>query len=217
MGADMTLEFPTTHDSEFVQFWNEVLAPKFIRFRHILVDGLTQHSEAIFPTLPVREGDRVLDVGCGFGDTAIRLADMVGPTGEVVGIDCCDAFLNDARRDAEASGLTNLRFIRGDAEIALPGAVQLRLLAFRHHVFRQSGRRAAQHAPGAATRRADGAHRLARQGGQSLAFHGQGRRDAVPAAARRGRENLRPGSLLDGGRGDRAGDDEGGRLCAGRR
>lgn len=120
MGADMTLEFPTTHDSEFVQFWNEVLAPKFIRFRHILVDGLTQHSEAIFPTLPVREGDRVLDVGCGFGDTAIRLADMVGPTGEVVGIDCCDAFLNDARRDAEASGLTNLRFIRGDAEIALP-------------------------------------------------------------------------------------------------
>lgn len=120
MGADMTLEFPTTHDSEFVQFWNEVLAPKFIRFRHILVDGLTQHSEAIFPTLPVREGDRVLDVGCGFGDTAIRLADMVGPTGEVVGIDCCDAFLDDARRDAEASGLTNLRFIRGDAELALP-------------------------------------------------------------------------------------------------
>ena len=31
-------------DSEFIQFRNEVLAPKFIRFRHILVDGLTSQS-----------------------------------------------------------------------------------------------------------------------------------------------------------------------------
>jgi ubiquinone/menaquinone biosynthesis C-methylase UbiE len=107
-------------DTDFVQFWNTVLAPKFIRFRHILVGGLTQHSEAIFPTLPVREGDRVLDVGCGFGDTAIKLARLVGPAGDVVGIDCCDAFLELARKDVRASGLGNIRLMRGDAEIALP-------------------------------------------------------------------------------------------------
>jgi ubiquinone/menaquinone biosynthesis C-methylase UbiE len=111
---------PTAEDTAFVQFWNEVLAPKFIRFKHVLVDGLTQHSEAIFPSLPVRPGDRVLDVGCGFGDTAIKLANMVGPEGEVVGIDCCDAFLDYARKDIEAHGLTNVRLMRGDAEIALP-------------------------------------------------------------------------------------------------
>jgi len=67
----------TTEDSQFVRFWNEVLAAKFIRFRHILVGGLSRHSEAVFPTLPVRPGDHVLDVGCGFGDTAIRLAELV--------------------------------------------------------------------------------------------------------------------------------------------
>src|SRR5215813_5675009 len=107
-------------DTPFVQFWNSVLAAKFIRFRHILVGGLTHHSEAVFPSLPVNKGDRVLDVGCGFGDTAIKLARLVGPSGEVIGIDCCDAFLEIAQQDTEAAGLKNVHYMRGDAEIALP-------------------------------------------------------------------------------------------------
>jgi ubiquinone/menaquinone biosynthesis C-methylase UbiE len=111
---------PTIEDTAFVRFWNEVLAPKFIRFKHILVDGLSHHSEAVFPMLPVREGDQVLDVGCGFGDTALKLAARVGPAGSVVGIDCCDAFLEYARAEVRASNLKNVTFVRGDAEIALP-------------------------------------------------------------------------------------------------
>jgi ubiquinone/menaquinone biosynthesis C-methylase UbiE len=111
---------PPVQDTEFVTFWNEVLAPKFIRFRHILVDGLTRHSEAVFPKLPVSQGDRVLDVGCGFGDTAMKLAKMVGPDGEVIGVDCCDAFLAAAAADRDHAGIRNLHFLRGDAEVALP-------------------------------------------------------------------------------------------------
>lgn len=107
-------------DTEFVRFWNEVLAPKFTRFRHVLVGGLTYHSEAVFPKLPVRAGDRVLDVGCGWGDTAMKLARLVGPEGEVVGIDCCDAFLADATADLAETDLGNVTFLRGDAEVALP-------------------------------------------------------------------------------------------------
>ena len=36
---------PAQEDSPFVRFWNEVLAPKFIRFKHVLVDGLSRHSD----------------------------------------------------------------------------------------------------------------------------------------------------------------------------
>ena len=117
-----TIDLQADRDSEFVTFWNEILAPKFIRFRHILVDGLTHHSEAVFPDLPVSTGDRVLDVGCGFGDTAIKLARIVGRTGHVDGVDCCDAFLEAARKDAASADLSNLGFLRADAEVALPEA-----------------------------------------------------------------------------------------------
>jgi ubiquinone/menaquinone biosynthesis C-methylase UbiE len=101
--------------TEFVDFWNEILVPKFIAYKHVLVDGLTHHSEAIFPNLPVKQGDAVLDVGCGFGDTAIKLARLVGDTGRVVGIDCCDAFMEYGRREAAEAGLHNVSFINGDA------------------------------------------------------------------------------------------------------
>lgn len=103
-----------TGDTEFVDFWNEVLVPKFIKFKHILVEGLTHHSAAIFPTLRVKEGDSVLDVGCGFGDTAIELARRVGASGRVLGVDCCDAFMDYGRREVAEGGLDNVSFTNGD-------------------------------------------------------------------------------------------------------
>jgi ubiquinone/menaquinone biosynthesis C-methylase UbiE len=101
--------------TEYVDFWNEILVPKFIKYKHVLVDGLTHHSEAIFPSLPVKEGDRVLDIGCGFGDTAIKLARRVGQSGSVVAMDCCEAFLDYGRKDATKLGLRNISFVNGDA------------------------------------------------------------------------------------------------------
>lgn len=102
--------------TEFVDFWNDIMAPKFIAWRHILVGGLTHHSAKILPALDVREGDRVLDVGCGFGDTAIALACRVAPSGSVVGLDCCRTFLDIARGDARAAGVGNVEFVEGDAQ-----------------------------------------------------------------------------------------------------
>ncbi len=104
-------------NTEFVDFWNEILVPKFTKYRHVLVGGLTHHSAQIFPSLRVREGDRVVDVGCGFGDTAIELAGRVGSNGSVLGIDCCEAFLEIARNDAAAAGANNVEFVNADVQI----------------------------------------------------------------------------------------------------
>lgn len=102
--------------TEFVRFWNEVLEPKFSRFRHVLVDGLGNHSAAVFPKMDVREGDRILDAASGFGDTACLLAECVGPTGSVHGIDCCEGFVTYARDEADARGLDNVDFEVGDIQ-----------------------------------------------------------------------------------------------------
>ena len=83
----MTIEAVATPRSQYVEFWNNVLVPKFVRWRHILVDGLTLHSAKVFPSLAVKPGDKVVDAGCGFGDTAIQLARLIGPTGSVLAVD----------------------------------------------------------------------------------------------------------------------------------
>jgi ubiquinone/menaquinone biosynthesis C-methylase UbiE len=104
------------HHSQYVEFWNNVLVPKFVRWKHIIVDGLTLHSAKIFPTLPVKPGDKVMDAGCGFGDTAIELARRVGPTGSVLAVDCCDGFLEYGRRDAKAAAIANITFLEADVQ-----------------------------------------------------------------------------------------------------
>jgi ubiquinone/menaquinone biosynthesis C-methylase UbiE len=100
----------------YIDFWNAVLVPKFNAWRHVLVGGLGQHSARVFPALMLRSGDRVLDAGCGWGETSIEIARRVGTTGTVVGIDCCGAFLDTARTDARAAGLDNLTFVEADVQ-----------------------------------------------------------------------------------------------------
>jgi ubiquinone/menaquinone biosynthesis C-methylase UbiE len=102
--------------NEYVEFWNTILVPKFVRWRHILVGGLTLHSERIFPSLQVNKGDQVVDAGCGFGDTAMELARLVGPSGSVLAMDCCDGFLEYGRRDARAAAISNITFLEADVQ-----------------------------------------------------------------------------------------------------
>jgi ubiquinone/menaquinone biosynthesis C-methylase UbiE len=106
---------PETNDA-FTAFWNDVLVAKFERFRNIMLGGLSYHSAVPLAKLDLPAGARAVDVGCGWGDTAIELARKVGPRGFVMGLDCCDAFLEKGRQDAAAEGLANVRFVEADVQ-----------------------------------------------------------------------------------------------------
>lgn len=99
-----------------VEAWNTVLYNKFCRFKHLLVDGLSQHSDAAFERCGHGQGDRVLDVGCGFGDSTRRIATQVGPQGEAVGVDCAANFIRDAEAEARQERISNARFFVGDVQ-----------------------------------------------------------------------------------------------------
>lgn len=64
-------------------------------------------------------GETVVDLGSGAGFDALLAASMVGPTGQVIGIDMTPAMLAKARRNAELLGLANVEFCEGYLE-ALP-------------------------------------------------------------------------------------------------
>lgn len=99
-----------------IEAWNTVLFTKFCRFRHLLVDGLSQHSDAGFERCLYPKGARVLDVGCGFGDSTLRIADCVGPAGEAVGVDCAENFIQAAETEARKAGIGNAKFLVRDVQ-----------------------------------------------------------------------------------------------------
>jgi ubiquinone/menaquinone biosynthesis C-methylase UbiE len=99
-----------------VEAWNTVLFDKFNRFKHLLVAGLAGYSDEVFARRLYPPGARVLDVGCGFGDSALRIASAVGPTGRAVGVDCAERFIGAAEADARAAGIRNATFFTADVQ-----------------------------------------------------------------------------------------------------
>jgi ubiquinone/menaquinone biosynthesis C-methylase UbiE len=69
----------------------------------------------------LKAGDVVLDLGSGGGIDVLLSARRVGPTGRVYGLDMTDQMLALARENQEASGLTNIEFLKAEIEhIPLP-------------------------------------------------------------------------------------------------
>ena len=62
----------------------------------------------------LKAGMRVLDVGCGAGDVSFFAAELVGPTGSVLGIDKSTDAISLARKRAVATGVKQVNFQEGD-------------------------------------------------------------------------------------------------------
>jgi SAM-dependent methyltransferase len=102
---------------EATEAWSGPLFDRFVRFRGLVTGGLGAHGEAALEAHPPRPGDRVLDLGCGFGDTTQWLAELVGPEGEAIGVDVSEPFVAAAREEADAAAVDNVRFLSGDVQV----------------------------------------------------------------------------------------------------
>jgi len=110
-----TLE-PAGPNAEQIRYWNETAGPKWIAFQRLLDAQLGPLGRRTMDRAEVAAGDRVLDVGCGCGDTTLELARRVGPEGLVVGVDVSAGMVAHGAEMAREACLANVRFENADAQ-----------------------------------------------------------------------------------------------------
>ena len=113
-----TSKWGTGANAEAIEAWDGPLYDRFLRFRHIVTTGLGAHGQRALELVPPQAGQRVLDIGCGFGDTTRDIARLVGPGGEAVGVDAAPRFIETARAEAAEAGVENARFEVADVQTA---------------------------------------------------------------------------------------------------
>src|ERR1700740_451828 len=118
MGATVDRGPVSPANVEAIEAWDGPLFERFTQYRHIVVGGLAQFGDEAMRIHPPPPGGRVLDIGCGFGDTTQQLAGLTGDQGFAVGVDASPRFTQAARAEAPGAGLSNLRFEVMDVEAA---------------------------------------------------------------------------------------------------
>ena len=128
-------------NAEAIQAWDGPLFDRFVQYRDILVAGLGAHGDEALRLNPPQEGQRILDIGCGFGDTTQQIAALVGPSGEAVGVDAAKNFIDASIAEAREAGVANARFFVADVQVRRPRrALRRRLLPHGDDVLHQPRR-----------------------------------------------------------------------------
>ena len=104
------------NNDEATEAWSGVLFDRFVQFREIIISGLEQHGKRAMQMHPPAKGDRVLDIGCGFGDTTQVLRALVGNEGSAVGVDISEPFIEASIAEADATGVPDISFVAGDVQ-----------------------------------------------------------------------------------------------------
>ncbi|HEY6771799.1 MAG TPA: methyltransferase domain-containing protein, partial [Solirubrobacterales bacterium] len=113
-GEELATRTVATENEEATEAWSGVLFDRFVQFRDLVVVGLKAHGDAAMELHPPQKGDRVLDIGCGFGDTTQQLAALVGPDGHATGVDVAEPFIEASIAEAQETGAENVDYFATD-------------------------------------------------------------------------------------------------------
>lgn len=101
-------------NADQIAYWNEAAGRTWVEFHDALDRQVEPLGRAAIAALAPAAGERVLDVGCGCGQTTLELARRVGAAGSVTGVDISQPMLAVARE--RAAGAHQARFIEADAQ-----------------------------------------------------------------------------------------------------
>lgn len=103
-------------NSAMFAYWNSINGEKWAANQERLDRHLSALTERLFDHAAIQPGERIIDIGCGAGATALRAAEAVGPVGAVLGIDLSHPMLDRARARAAQGGVANLSLEIADAQ-----------------------------------------------------------------------------------------------------
>jgi SAM-dependent methyltransferase len=99
-----------------VEYWNSVAGETWAQFQEPLDRQIEPLGLAGIDVLKPAEGERVLDIGCGCGQSSLALAARVAPSGSVVGIDLSRPMLEVARQRPRPAANLRVDFRQLDAQ-----------------------------------------------------------------------------------------------------
>jgi SAM-dependent methyltransferase len=99
------------------QYWNTVAGPRWVGLGGFVERRVQAVNDLLLARSGVAAGENVLEIGCGTGATTVPLAEAVGPSGRVVGVDLSQPMLEGARKRVAASGLGNIKLLQADAQV----------------------------------------------------------------------------------------------------
>jgi len=99
---------------EQFEYWNEKSGPKWAKLDDSMNERFSILTEELFSRADINENDRVLDIGCGGGQTSFKASQLVGYSGQVLGADISETLLSLAR--SKFSNTSNLDFSLCDAQ-----------------------------------------------------------------------------------------------------
>jgi ubiquinone/menaquinone biosynthesis C-methylase UbiE len=103
-------------NADQIAFWNAKAGSKWVEYQTQLDQQIGVLGDAMLSAAKLGTGQRVLDIGCGCGATALQAAAMVGASGAVTGVDVSAPMLERARARARQAGLSRVSFLEADAQ-----------------------------------------------------------------------------------------------------
>jgi SAM-dependent methyltransferase len=108
----------STANAAQIDYWNATAGRIWAQFQDHLDRQIAPLGLEALRVLAPRAGERVLDVGCGCGQTTLDLATRVGTTGRVTGVDISEPMLAVARARQSPASAAQPEFLDVDAQTA---------------------------------------------------------------------------------------------------
>lgn len=106
----------TSSNAAQIEYWNATAGETWAQFQELLDRQIEPLGLAAIDMLGPKEGERIIDIGCGCGQTSLALANRVGPPGSVVGVDISKPMLDVARRRPRPAPELRVDFRQLDAQ-----------------------------------------------------------------------------------------------------